>query len=183
MKGIRDVAAQQITKEITSWVTLLAEEHAHNYKAILGLIRFQLIQVSVYDAHLAKMLVNGSQKTLELAIYLVKNCCLEGRYAAAMAVEFRCTHTHSLCLSVSLSVSLSASLCLSVSLSLCLSVSLSVSLCLSLCLLLLIHSRSRTIAVLRTVQGIEVKRLAPKTANDTVLIALCLFVPPEWLLV
>ena len=87
LKGIRDVAVH-ITKDITSWVMLLSEEHAHNYKAILGLIRFQLIQVNIYDAHLAKMLVNGTQKTLELAIYLVKNCCLEGRYAATLAAEF-----------------------------------------------------------------------------------------------
>ena len=70
------------------WVIALPDDRALNYKAILGLVRFQLIQVSAYDVHLAKMLVNGTQKTLELAIYLVKNCCVEGRYAAAMAVEF-----------------------------------------------------------------------------------------------
>lgn len=87
LKGIRDVA-NQVTKDITMWVTMLSEEHSHNYKAILGLIRFQLIQISVYDAHLAKMLVNGTQKTLELAIFLIKNCCVEGRYAATMAAEF-----------------------------------------------------------------------------------------------
>ncbi len=88
LKGIRDVAAH-ITKEVTGWTLGLPEDRAHNYKAILGLVRFQLIQIAVYDAHLAKMLVNAATtKTLELAIFLVKNCCAEGRYAAVMAGEF-----------------------------------------------------------------------------------------------
>jgi CCR4-NOT transcription complex subunit 1 len=115
LKGIRDVSAP-ISKDITAWTMGLPEDRAHNYKAILGLIRFQLIQVAAYDSHLAKMLVNGTQKTLELAIYLIKNCCLEGRYAAAMAGEF-----------------------------------------------------ARTIAVLRSVQGIEGKKKKTKKKNTKLM--------------
>ena len=87
IKAIRDVDVS-IGKDITNWVIMLPEEHSFNAKAILGLIRFQLIKVSSYDVQLAKMVQAGSQKAIELAIILVKSCCIEGRFAKAMAEEF-----------------------------------------------------------------------------------------------
>ncbi|CAM6118665.1 unnamed protein product [Calypogeia fissa] len=78
LEAIRDVC-KRVVKELTSWVIYSDEDRKFNREITVGLIRSDLIYLTNYNLHLAKLMDGGrNNAALEFAIYLVKTCVVEG---------------------------------------------------------------------------------------------------------
>ncbi|XP_062201118.1 uncharacterized protein LOC133903692 isoform X2 [Phragmites australis] len=70
--AVRDVC-KLVVKELTSWVIYSDEEKKFNIDIIIGLIRFELLNIGEYNVHLAKLIDGGRNKTAtEFAISLIQ---------------------------------------------------------------------------------------------------------------
>ncbi|KAL3683907.1 hypothetical protein R1sor_001929 [Riccia sorocarpa] len=77
LEAIRDVC-KRVVKELTSWVVYSDEERKFNREITVGLIRSELIYVTDYNLHLAKLIDGGrNNAALEFAMFLVKTCVVE----------------------------------------------------------------------------------------------------------
>ncbi|CAA7410810.1 unnamed protein product [Spirodela intermedia] len=72
LSAIRDVC-KLVVKELTSWVIYSDEERKFNREIAVGLIYSELLNLAEYNAHLAKLIDGGRNKTAtEFAIALVQ---------------------------------------------------------------------------------------------------------------
>eukprot|EP01018_Ginkgo_biloba_P022479 Gb_12251 [translate_table: standard] len=74
LAAIHDVC-KRVVKELTSWVIYSDEERKFNKDIIVGLIRSELIHLTEYNMHLAKLMDGGrNAAATEFAISLVQTC-------------------------------------------------------------------------------------------------------------
>ncbi|CAM6014740.1 unnamed protein product [Sphagnum balticum] len=77
LESIRDVC-KRVVKELTSWVIYSDDERKFNREITVGLIRSELIILTDYNLHLAKLIDGGRNKdAVEFAAYLVKTCVID----------------------------------------------------------------------------------------------------------
>ncbi|BBN05282.1 CCR4-NOT transcription complex subunit 1 [Marchantia polymorpha subsp. ruderalis] len=77
LEAIRDVC-KRVVKELTSWVIYSDEDRKFNREITVGLIRSELIYLTDYNLHLAKLIDGGrNNAALEFSMYLVKTCVVE----------------------------------------------------------------------------------------------------------
>lgn len=75
--AIRDVC-KRVLKELTSWVVYSDEERKFNKDITIALIRSELINLTEYNMHLAKLVDGGRNATAtDFAIFLVQTCVLQ----------------------------------------------------------------------------------------------------------
>lgn len=74
---IRDVC-KRVLKELTSWVVYSDEERKFNKDITVALIRSELINLTEYNMHLAKLVDGGrNAAATEFAIFLVQTCVFQ----------------------------------------------------------------------------------------------------------
>ncbi|XP_057867287.2 uncharacterized protein LOC131074644 isoform X3 [Cryptomeria japonica] len=77
LSSIRDVC-KRVVKELTSWVIYSDEERKFNKDITVGLIRSELINLTEYNIHLAKLVDGGrNASATEFAIFLVQTCVVQ----------------------------------------------------------------------------------------------------------
>ncbi|CAK9867154.1 unnamed protein product [Sphagnum jensenii] len=77
LESIRDVC-KRVVKELTSWVIYSDDERKFNREITVGLIRSELIILTDYNLHLAKLIDGGRNKdAVDFAAYLVKTCVID----------------------------------------------------------------------------------------------------------
>ncbi|XP_020701272.1 CCR4-NOT transcription complex subunit 1 isoform X2 [Dendrobium catenatum] len=71
LAAIRDVC-KLVVKELTSWVIYSDEERKFNREITIGLIRSELLNLSEYNMHIAKLIDGGRNTATDFAISLVQ---------------------------------------------------------------------------------------------------------------
>ncbi|KAH9287615.1 hypothetical protein KI387_031732 [Taxus chinensis] len=77
LASIRDIC-KRVVKELTSWVIYSDEDRKFNRDITVGLIRSELINLTEYNMHLAKLVDGGrNASATEFAIFLVQTCVVQ----------------------------------------------------------------------------------------------------------
>eukprot|EP01114_Cavostelium_apophysatum_P013415 TRINITY_DN3247_c0_g1_i5.p1 TRINITY_DN3247_c0_g1~~TRINITY_DN3247_c0_g1_i5.p1 ORF type:complete len:2234 (+),score=701.16 TRINITY_DN3247_c0_g1_i5:75-6776(+) len=88
LEGISE-ASKKIVREITGWVLYSADERKFNRKVISSLLRTQLLLISEFDGHLAKLLIDPvrNKTAFEFAIFLIKHGVVDHKYIAPLELR------------------------------------------------------------------------------------------------
>ncbi|XP_072071878.1 uncharacterized protein [Arachis hypogaea] len=75
LTAIRDVCKLAV-KELTSWVIYSEEERKFNKDITVGLIRSELLNLTEYNVHMAKLIDGGETRLLRSFLFLFFKCWL-----------------------------------------------------------------------------------------------------------